>query len=138
MEGAHCYEPATRAIGPGSILPVAEYDHSQGCAIIGGFVGRNPAEPQLYGGYLFGDYCSGNIWALDAAKDGPQTARLVLGSGTTISSFGEDEAGRLYLTDLGSGDLLRSCRVVGPKRTRAGAGSSVRLPPCPRGVIATG
>ena len=39
--------------------------------------------------------------------DGPQAARLVLGSGTTISSFGEDEAGRLYLTDLGSGDLLR-------------------------------
>ncbi|HSS36354.1 MAG TPA: PQQ-dependent sugar dehydrogenase, partial [Patescibacteria group bacterium] len=106
MEGAHCYERDT-CDRTGLVLPVAEYDHSQGCAIVGGFVGRNAAEPRLYGGYLFGDSCSGNIWALDAAKDGPQTARLVLGSGTTISSFGEDEAGRLYVTDLGSGDLLR-------------------------------
>ena len=106
MEGAHCYERDS-CDRTGLVLPVAEYDHSQGCAIVGGFVGRNPAEPQLYGGYLFGDLCSGNIWALDAAEDGPQTARLVLGSGTTISSFGEDEAGRLYLTDLGSGALLR-------------------------------
>ena len=106
MEGAHCYESQT-CDTTGLVLPVAEYGHSLGCAIVGGFVARDPTQAPLYGGYLYGDSCSGNIWALDAAKDGPQTARLVLDSGRTISSFGEDEAGGLYLTDLSSGDLFR-------------------------------
>ena len=124
MEGAHCYE-ADRCDRTGPRPAGREYDHSQGCAIVGGFVGRDPAEPQLYGGYLFGDSCSGNIWALDAAKDGAQTARLVLASDRTISSFGEDEAGRLYLTDLASGDLFRIVPpAVGLDRLQAvGAGS---------------
>ena len=88
-------------------MPVAEYDHGLGCAIIGGFVGRDPTEPTLYGGYLYGDDCSGNIWALDAARPESGAPRLVLDSGRTISSFGEDEAGRLYLTDVGNGTLYR-------------------------------
>ena len=114
----------------GLILPVAEYDHSQGCAIVGGFVGRNPAEPQLYGGYLFGDSCSGNIWALDAAKDGPQTARLVLGSGTTISSFGEDEAGAplSHRSRLGRPAPDRA-ELVGPDRTHEGGSRLLRPAP---------
>ena len=41
MEGAHCYEPTT-CDRTGLVLPVAEYDHSQGCAIVGGFVGPRP------------------------------------------------------------------------------------------------
>ena len=94
------------------VEPVAEYDHRQGCAIVGGYVGRNPDEPALYGGYVFGDDCSGNIWVLDAADPGVQQPVLLVGSGHMISSFGEDEAGRLYLTDLRSGELLRI--VAGP------------------------
>jgi glucose/arabinose dehydrogenase len=106
MEGRHCYASPTCS-GRGLVLPVAEYDHGQGCAIVGGYVGRDPAEPALYGGYLFGDDCSGNIWALDAARPERQAPVRLLDSGHMISSFGEDEAGALYLTDLASGTLFR-------------------------------
>jgi glucose/arabinose dehydrogenase len=105
MEGDRCFN-ADSCDQAGLTLPVAQYDHGLGCAIVGGFVGRDPSEPTLYGGYLYGDDCSGNIWVLDAAR--PAGApRLVLDSGHTISSFGEDETGRLYLTDLSDGTLYR-------------------------------
>jgi hypothetical protein len=47
------------------------------------------------------------MWILDAAHPEAQAPVLVLKSGKTISSFGEDEAGALYVTDLSSGELLR-------------------------------
>jgi len=106
MEGRHCYG-ASSCSREGLTLPVAEYGHDQGCAIVGGYVGRDPADPTLLGGYLFGDDCSGNIWALDAARPTRTDPILVLRSGRQVSSFGEDEAGRLYLTDLAGGQLLR-------------------------------
>jgi len=105
MEGNHCYN-ATDCNRTGFVLPVAEYSHQFGCAIVGGYVGRDPGERALDGGYVYGDDCSGNLWVLDAAN--PSAApTLFPGSGRQISSFGEDEAGRLYLTDLASGELLR-------------------------------
>ncbi len=106
MEGDHCFG-ATSCREAGLVRPVAEYGHDQGCSIVGGFVARDPAQPLLYGGYLFADYCSGRIWALDAAWPEPGEPVLLLDSGHVISSFGEDEAGSLYLTDLASGELLR-------------------------------
>jgi glucose/arabinose dehydrogenase len=111
MEGRHCYGTSS-CNQDGLVLPVAEYDHGFGCAIVGGFVGRDPSEPTLYGGYVFGDDCTGNIWVLDAARPESGAPRLVLDSGRTISSFGEDQAGRLYLTDLSDGTLYRL--VPGP------------------------
>ena len=110
MEGRHCFD-ADSCNQSGLTLPVAEYDHSLGCAIVGGFVGRDPSEPSLFGGYLYADECSGNIWVLDAAKPESSAPRLVLDSGHAISSFGEDQAGRLYLTDLGDGTLYRIVAV---------------------------
>jgi glucose/arabinose dehydrogenase len=106
MEGRHCYD-ATGCRQDGLTLPVAEYSHDQGCAIVGGYVGRDRAEPTLDGGYLFGDDCSGNVWALDAAHPESVDPVLVLETDHQISSFGEDEAGRLYLTDLAAGQVLR-------------------------------
>jgi glucose/arabinose dehydrogenase len=106
MEGNHCYDAQT-CDRSSLVPPAAEYDHSLGCAVIGGYVGRDPTEPKLDGSYLFGDECSGNIWVLDAARPESGAPRLVLDSGLTISSFGEDLAGRLYLTDLGGGTLYR-------------------------------
>jgi glucose/arabinose dehydrogenase len=108
MEGAHCYRPAESCDQSGLVLPVVEYSHGEGgCTVIGGYVYRGAAQPDLAGGYLFGDYCSGFIWAIDSAGDAPREATLVADTELRISSFGEDEAGELYVTDISRGELLR-------------------------------
>ena len=62
MEGMHCYN-ASRCDMTGLTYPVAEYDHTEGCSVTGGFVHRGAA-PDLSGVYFFGDYCTGRIWGL--------------------------------------------------------------------------
>ena len=77
--------------------PVVEYMHDiGGCSVTGGYVYRGSALPNLNGVYLYGDYCTGNVWALYRTAGGWQTTRL-LEAPFTISSFGEDAAGELYL-----------------------------------------
>ena len=98
-EGRHCYNPSSGCDPAGVTMPVAEYGHDQGCAIVGGVVYRGAAIPALDGAYLFGDYCSGTLWAIDAAG-GDQTPVKVLTTGLSISSIGTDDAGEVYLTDL--------------------------------------
>lgn len=80
-------------------MPVAEYDHSLGCSVTGGYVYRGENVPDLQGVYLYGDYCSGNVWY--AYRDPAQVwqSALFLTTGFQISSFGEDEAGELYIVD---------------------------------------
>ena len=107
MEGAHCYAPPEGCNQTDLTMPVAEYGHDQGCTIIGGGVYRGRAQTALVGGYVFADYCSGRFWTIDPIASGRQTPVLALESKASISSFGEDEAGELYATDLASGELLR-------------------------------
>jgi glucose/arabinose dehydrogenase len=105
MEGNHCYNPASGCITSGLTLPLAEYAHgagdSIGCAIIGGYVYRGSEHPQLYGRYFFGDECSGRVWDLDAAGPAPQTPQLLLSSGVSITGWGQDAGGELYVVGLG-------------------------------------
>ncbi len=105
MEGRECFQPLTGCDESGITLPVAVYGHSQGCSVTGGFVYRGSRWPALRGAYLFSDYCSGTIWGLDAADPKSEPSEL-LTSGRAISSFGQDEAGELYVTDLFSGEVL--------------------------------
>ena len=107
-EGFHCFRAESCATD-GLTGPVTEYGHEFGCAVTGGYVYRGTAVPGLVGGYLFADYCSGTVWVIDAAAAEVREPRIILESGRSISSFGEDEAGELYATDIG-GSLLR---VVG-------------------------
>ena len=102
MEGNHCYKPATGCDATGMAPPLAEYAHgsgdSVGCAIIGGYVYRGTAHPQLYGRYFFGDYCSGRIWDVAAAGPAQQTPQELPGSGLQITGWGQDVNGELYVT----------------------------------------
>ena len=107
VEGLHC-QPEQVSCDQSSVWqPVAEYDHTLGCAIVGGFVYRGPAYPQAQGLYLFGDYCSGRIWSLSRGADGGWINEELLSSGPSISSFGEDDSGELYLTAIHEGTLYR-------------------------------
>ncbi len=82
---------------PGAVFPVAEYTHAEGgCSITGGYVYRGEAIPELTGTYLYGDYCTGYIWGLRKQDGQWETARL-LDSELNITSFGEDEAGEVYV-----------------------------------------
>jgi len=107
MEGFHCYQPTEGCEEAGLTLPVAEYGHGLGCAVIGGVVVRDGDQPRLNGGYLFADECSGNVWLLDPSDT---TARqepvLALGTGRAISAISLDEDGTVLATDLGSGELI--------------------------------
>lgn len=107
MEGRHCYPSGEGCASADFVLPVAEYGHDLGCSVTGGYVYRGAAFSALAGVYVFGDYCSGRIWGLASGGGGEQAPVLLLESGRTISSFGEDDTGELYLTDLADGSLWR-------------------------------
>jgi glucose/arabinose dehydrogenase len=104
-EGAHCYNAVT-CNQTGFTLPVHEYDHSLGCSITGGFVLRGPASASLAGWYIFGDYCSGRIWALRNSQ-GTWENIMLADTTFTISTFGEDEAGNVYAADYSTGTIYQ-------------------------------
>jgi glucose/arabinose dehydrogenase len=98
LEGTRC-----TGLGPGScddpsfIPPVAEYAHAQGrCSVTGGYVYRGSAHSLPLGAYIYGDFCTGEIFILQGGE-----ARVLLDTDLLLSSFGEDEAGELYVVDLG-------------------------------------
>jgi len=101
MEGSQCFDPPSLCNTQGLELPIAEYDHSLGCSVTGGYVYRGTQFPTLIGHYLFGDYCSGRIWSLTEDPQGRWTMRQLIDSPFSISSFGEDEQGELYVVHYG-------------------------------------
>lgn len=106
MEGLHCFEPATGCDMGGLTLPVLEYGRGDGCSVTGGFVYRGSAMPALQGTYFYSDYCGGWIRTF-RYQGGDATAQqqTTLDPGEAVLSFGEDDAGELYV--LTSGSVLR-------------------------------
>jgi glucose/arabinose dehydrogenase len=78
------------------IDPVAVYGRDQGYSVTGGVVYRGAQLPEWQGVYFFGDYGSGLIWGLLQAEDGAWQNRVLFDTGTSITSFGEDESGEVY------------------------------------------
>ena len=111
MEGFHCFKPSNGCDKTGLTLPVAEYGHDLGCAVIGGVVVRDARQGRLDGGYLFGDACSDNLWLMDPTGDGRREPVLVERMGRSLSSIDAIDDGTVYATALGSGELLR---ISGP------------------------
>jgi len=106
MEASHCFnptscDPATLKV----VMPIAEYPHSQGCSVTGGYVYHGTQFPQLNGVYLYADYCTGTLWGLRHEADGSWSQAELLASGKIISSFGLDAAGELYLIDHRNGEV---------------------------------
>ena len=101
-EGAHPYN--TSGCGPITDydMPILEYSHgapSFPCSVTGGFRYRGPLAPSLDGAYLFGDYCTGEIWA--GIEDQPSGSWFTIPldfpqNTSSLRTFGEDEAGNVY------------------------------------------
>jgi len=108
LEGRHYYTWSGHTRGNlcmGSCykLPIAEYAHGdfggENCAVTGGYVSRRTGAA-LNGNYIFGDFCSGNVWVIPAEFTGPTLPSPVADTDFNISSFGEGADGRIYLVDL--------------------------------------
>jgi glucose/arabinose dehydrogenase len=84
-----------------TVLPVIFYPTGANCSVTGGFVYRAGRIPQLQGAYIYGDYCSGKIWAL--RYDGSRTTEQMEVADTDfrISSFAADRSGNLYALSHG-------------------------------------
>jgi len=97
-EGNNCtnLDPAS-CVPSNYAMPIAQYGHSGGrCSITGGYVYRGTRGTLPQGTYVFGDYCTGEIMYLQGS-----TPQVLLDTGLNISSFGEDQAGELYVVGLG-------------------------------------
>jgi len=95
MEGSSCYN-ANTCETTGLELPVAEYDHSLGISITGGYVYRGSIHESLVGNYIFGDYGTGRIWKLDINNLTGGIIQLMKVN-LNIVSFGTDNMNELYI-----------------------------------------
>lgn len=107
MEGLHCFNPPSGCNMTGLTLPIIEYSHAEGDAVIGGFVYHGTAIPSLQGLYVFGDLSSGKIFTLKETSPNVFVRTLVTTTGKEISSFGRDQSGELYLVDIATGTVFK-------------------------------
>ena len=106
MEGTHCYPPSTTSCSTAGLTPpVWEYDHSAGdCSVTGGYVYRGSASPRMQGLYIYGDFCTGRIWGL-RREGGVWKNYHLISAPFRISTFGENEAGRLFVAAYNTGTI---------------------------------
>lgn len=103
VEGTRCHRPPAGCRPNRFEPPLTEYRHrGDRCSVTGGYVYRGRDVPELEGAYLFADYCSGEIFGLQQGQ-----RSVLLDTELFIASFGEDEAGELYVVDHGAGAALR-------------------------------
>lgn len=97
MEGKHCFDPRNGCDPAVLKPPVHEYDRDAGISVTGGFVYRGPSLKGLTGKYIYADYATRRVWALDHTNLSKPVNALLLEAGFNISSFGVDEKQELYL-----------------------------------------
>ena len=102
-EGPDCYE-ARECDTAGLLAPVAMYGHDEGCSITGGYVYRGALMPELSGWYVYGDFCSGTIWALNTAEK--SLPIFLIDADELITSFAELPDGELLILTWG-GQIFR-------------------------------
>lgn len=109
FEAAHAFGQAS-STPENPTMPIAEYSHSDGCSVTGGYVYRGADLPAMQGMYMFADFCSGTLWGTQRNASNEWETRVLLNTGRVVSSFGEDEKGELYLIDY-SGSILRFAKI---------------------------
>ena len=104
-EGAHDFDDTNgdlnaECTGAGYTDPVLEYQQAGGrCSITGGFRYRGSAHPRLRSVYLYADFCTGEVFGTVPRCDGAWESRVLLDTPFNVTTFGEDAAGELYLTE---------------------------------------
>ncbi len=109
-EGTHTFNTSGCLASDNYVSPFFDYTHSNanGCSVTGGYIYRGSKFPDLYGCYLFADYCSGRWWYTRHNPDGTFSTNVLANlGGYEFSSFGEDRHGELYVALLASGKIQK-------------------------------
>ncbi|HEX6767476.1 MAG TPA: PQQ-dependent sugar dehydrogenase [Polyangiaceae bacterium] len=107
-EGFHCFSPKEGCRTAGLVEPLFEYDRSLGISVTGGYVVTGKRVPALVGRYVFGDFGTGRLWALDLPDAPKRVSATYLGRfAYAFSTFGRDADGELYAADFGPGGIYR-------------------------------
>lgn len=108
-EAGHCFPAGeTGCPAEGMVDPIYEYGREDGASITGGYVYTGQAIPELAGRYVFGDFLSGRLWALDLPQPGEEAKVHSLGRwGVLVASFGRDAAGEMFAVDFGGGAVYQ-------------------------------
>ena len=116
MEGTHCFNPSTNCPTAGLTLPIFDYSHAAGDeTVIGGFVYHGTKAAALAGNYVFGDFMSGRVWTLTQDSNGQWVRTFLLTTAANdLSSFGQDQAGELYIARYSTGAVVRLHQVGTP------------------------
>jgi len=107
MEGSNCFTPPVDCDTDGLIEPVFDYPHTEGVAVIGGYVYRGSLLEELEGVYIFGDNSTKNVRALVFDRSGNATQKVIGDIGQKPASFVEDNNGELYAMNTVQGRLFR-------------------------------
>lgn len=116
LEGNLCYAPASGCTPPAAYVPpVMVYEHgandSNGCSVTGGYAYRGPnIYLNMQGVYFYADFCKGKIYGLK--DDAGWQTQLLMTAPFTISSFGQDDSGSLYVADYSNGVIYQLQAVV--------------------------
>ena len=105
MEGTSCFRDNS-CDSDELVPPVAEYGRDGGCSVTGGYIYRGSRNPSLVGAYVYGDFCTGRIWAL--RHDGSRVTEQeeIVDSDLQISSFAEGPDGEVYVLSF-TGKIAR-------------------------------
>lgn len=116
FEGSQPYSGETPASDIALIPPITEYSHSEGCSVTGGVIYRGRDLPEWDGIYLFSDFCTGWVKGLFRDEQGQWQEKSLFENLGLISSFGEDQAGEVYLVDLNGSiyKLTRNSQTANP------------------------
>jgi glucose/arabinose dehydrogenase len=107
LEGSYEFKLPDGYDTKGLTFPVVEYSHDDGCSVTGGYVYRGKKYRGINGTFFFADFCSGKLWGLRKKPDGSWEWTKFLDTGLSVSSFGVDEAGEVYILDFGKGGIYR-------------------------------
>ena len=105
MEGTSCFRDNS-CDSDELVAPVAEYGRDGGCSVTGGYVYRGSRIPSLVGAYVYGDFCTGNIWALRYDGNRVTEQAQIADTGLQIASFAEGPDGEVYILSF-TGEIAR-------------------------------
>jgi len=97
-EGTRREDPSLHVSG--DVKPVLQYTHDHGCSVTGGYVVRDPRLPALAGRYVYGDFCAGDLLTARLSQHGASARRALGLHVSSLSSFGQDDRGRVYAVSL--------------------------------------